>query len=379
MSARAPWQADVAVVGAGIVGLAHALAAARQGLHVVVFERSERAVGASIRNFGLVWPIGQPAGALRQRALRSRVVWLEAARACDFWCVESGSLHLAYRHDEVDVLAEFLETTPEARDSCALLAPDEVAHRSSAARLDGLLYGLWSSTEVNVDPRQAIRALPTWLARRFGVQFRWGAPVLGIAMPYVETLAERWHVGRVVVCSGNDFESLYPRHFATSGIVRCQLQMQRTVPQGDGWRLGPSLCGGLTLLHYGAFRHCTALPALRARFDSELPFERAHNIHVLLSETARGELTIGDHHAYGLTHEPFARDAIDHAILCYLHTFARAPNWHIGERWLGYYPLVPDTTELILEPESGVTIVNGLGGAGMTLSFGLAEEVVARW
>ena len=45
---------DLAVVEAGILGLAHALAASRAGLRTVVLERDARAVGASIRNFGFV-------------------------------------------------------------------------------------------------------------------------------------------------------------------------------------------------------------------------------------------------------------------------------------------------------------------------------------
>ncbi|WP_164128136.1 FAD-dependent oxidoreductase, partial [Stenotrophomonas maltophilia] len=43
---------DLAIVGAGILGLAHALAAARLGKRVIVLDRDSQANGASIRNFG---------------------------------------------------------------------------------------------------------------------------------------------------------------------------------------------------------------------------------------------------------------------------------------------------------------------------------------
>ena len=63
---------DLAVVGAGILGLAHALAAVRRGLSVVVIDRDAQANGASVRNFGFVTVTGQRAGAHWRRARRSR-------------------------------------------------------------------------------------------------------------------------------------------------------------------------------------------------------------------------------------------------------------------------------------------------------------------
>ena len=86
---------DIAVVGGGIVGIAHAYMAARKGYKVVLFDRNPKAVGASIRNFGLIWPIGQR-WETHERAMRSRKHWQEIGRQAGLSVRENGSLHLAY-------------------------------------------------------------------------------------------------------------------------------------------------------------------------------------------------------------------------------------------------------------------------------------------
>ncbi len=83
-------QYDVAVVGAGIVGLAHALAAARQGFRTVVIDRDEQAVGASIRNFGFITVTGQQSGECWSRAMRSRDVWDEVAKPASIPVLQEG-------------------------------------------------------------------------------------------------------------------------------------------------------------------------------------------------------------------------------------------------------------------------------------------------
>jgi len=68
---------DLAVVGAGILGLSCALAAARRELNVVVIERDPRAQRASVRNFGFITVTGQDREGVWSRARRSREVWEE--------------------------------------------------------------------------------------------------------------------------------------------------------------------------------------------------------------------------------------------------------------------------------------------------------------
>src|SRR5262245_59846068 len=117
-------EAKVAIVGAGIVGLAHAYVAARRGLQVVVFERNERPQGASIRNFGMICPIGQPSGDRLQLALRSRNLWLEVLADTDLPIASTGSLHVAYNEEEKAVIQQFAEIGPAQGYSCRWLDPD---------------------------------------------------------------------------------------------------------------------------------------------------------------------------------------------------------------------------------------------------------------
>ena len=117
---------DDAVVGAGILGLAHAYHLARRGRRVIVFDRNPRAIGASIRNFGMLWPIGQPFGPLRRLALRSVQIWLEVLESSSLWHERTGSLHLAYRDDEAQVLREFARECAGHGEPVDLLTPQQV-------------------------------------------------------------------------------------------------------------------------------------------------------------------------------------------------------------------------------------------------------------
>jgi FAD dependent oxidoreductase TIGR03364 len=364
---------DDAVVGAGIVGLAHAFHLARAGRRVIVFERSPRACGASVRNFGMLWPIGQPAGAMHDMALASREFWLQVLSASGLWHEKTGSLHLAYRDDEAQVLAEFAAA---GSCRCELLNAGQVAARSRAVKTTGLVAGLWSPTEICVDPREVVAALPGWLNREFGVHFEFGCAVTGYEQPLITAGGKPWTASRLFVCSGDDFHSLYPGVFAAAGFSRCKLQMMRTESQGANFRLGPMLAGGLTLRHYKNFQDCPTLATVKQRVGRENPEFDRYGIHVMASQNGQGELVLGDSHEYDADIEPFDKPAIDELILNYLYTFLDVRDLKIAARWHGIYARHPRDSYFVAHPAAGVTIVTGVGGAGMTLSFGLADRVL---
>lgn len=371
-------QPSAIVIGAGIVGLATARALALKGYRVKVFERNSKAVGASVRNFGMVWPIGQPGGKLYNRAMRSRSIWQELCSRGNIWHEEAGSLHLAYNADEKKVLEELYEVFKKERP-VEFLSSDAVLQKTEAVVAKGLCGALYSNTELIVDPRQAIEIIPALLQELYNIEFYWDKCVSYISdgFAYVGN-EEEYEADLIFVCSGADFETLYPEAYTAWPITKCKLQMMRFATQPDDWRIGPALCGGLSLIHYKSFSEAPSLLPLKERYKNTMSEYLEWGIHVMVAQNGLGELTIGDSHEYGLTHDPFDNNFINQLILAYLKQFAQFKNWQLQQSWNGVYAKHTEgETEIFFSPEPGVYVINALGGAGMTLSFGLAEELVS--
>ena len=99
--------------------------------------------------------------------------------------------------------------------------------------------------------------------------------------------------------------------------------------QPDNWRIGPSLCGGLSLIHYKAFEAANSLSHLKKNYQATMPDYVKWGIHVMVSQNAEGELTIGDSHEYGLVFDPFDKQCINQLIIDYMKKIAVFKDWRV--------------------------------------------------
>jgi glycine/D-amino acid oxidase-like deaminating enzyme len=135
----------------------------------------------------------------------------------------------------------------------------------------------------------------------------------------------------------------------------------------------------LTLRHYRNFEICPSLPALKRRVAVETPELDRYGIHVMASQNNVGSVILGDSHEYDDDIEPFDKSLIDDLLLRELRSVISLPDWTLSERWHGVYVKHPTAPIFTAEPLPNVFVRTGTGGAGMTMSFGLAELDWEHW
>jgi FAD dependent oxidoreductase TIGR03364 len=365
-------QFDLAIVGAGILGLAHALAASRLGLRVVVIERDTRANGASIRNFGFVTVSGQERGTIWRRTLRSRDVWLEVANAAGIDVLQHGAMIAARRPEALAVIEAFMQT--EMAEGCELLSPAELGSRQAALDPQHFAGALWSPHELRVESKTAIPRLAAWLEEHHGVALHRGTAVHSAVPPVVETSRGPIHAGKVVVCPGDDLATLFPDRIAARGVNRCKLHMLRLAD--PGFRLSSAVLSDLSLARYAGFAALPPAAALGQRLEAEEKPALDNGVHLIVVQSADGSLVVGDSHHYLPTPEPFNDESVDDIILGAYHHVFRGTHPKVIARWTGTYATA-DQPMLIDAPAPDVRLVINTGGNGASTSFAVAEEVIA--
>lgn len=362
---------DVIIVGAGIVGLAHALAAARIGLNVMVIDRESRAVGASIRNFGFITVTGQEEGQVWRRARRSRDVWLEVAGLSGI-PIEQRGLALVAQRPEAKAVCEAFLTTDMAKD-CEWLEPRDARKFLGDMHPNHLEGVLWSSVDLRVESHTAIPVLTSWLADHYRVQFRFGVSAQGIEPGRVDTVDGALHASAIVVCPGDDLATLFPDILDSAGVTRCKLQMLRL--KSPGYRLPSTIMSDLGLLRYRGYSLRPEAAALRRRLAGEQPEHLANGVHLIVAQSADGSLIVGDSHHYARSPDPFASEHVDQLILDeFRAVFGSSPA--VLERWVGTYASA-DRHSLVAAPAPGLRLVTVTSGTGASTAFALAEDVIA--
>jgi glycine oxidase len=176
---------DVAVVGAGVIGLACAWRLAASGERVVVLERDEPGAGTTRVAAGMLAPVGEAefgeealleqtagAAALYQRF----VAEVEEAAGVEVGFRRCGALHVALDRDEAAALRRRHDLHRRLELDSRWLSPRE-CRRLEPGLASSLFGGFHVPGEAAVDPRALARALLA-AARKEGAEVWGGAEVV---------------------------------------------------------------------------------------------------------------------------------------------------------------------------------------------------------
>jgi len=366
---------DLAIVGAGIVGLAHALAAARRGKRVVVIDRDAQANGASVRNFGFVTVTGQEAGDCWAMARRARDIWQEIAEPAGIDILQRGLVLAARLPESEAVIEAFLAT--EMGEGCERLTAARAQGLVPCLRAEAARFSLYSPHEVRVESRQAVPRVATWLAGHFGVDFRWSTSVVAVEAPRLITAdGVIIEAETIVVCPGDEYTALFPERIAAYGVTRCKLQMMRVAPTAPV-ALKTAVMSDLGLGRYLGYAALPEAQALKARLDADMAAERENGVHLIVTQSADGSLVVGDSHHYAATPDPFGSSAVDDIILGELDAVLDLPGRIVSERWIGTYASAAGRWRFTDAPSDAVRIVIVTAGCGASTAFGIGEETIA--
>lgn len=366
---------SIAIIGSGIIGLAHAFIAHQRGHTVTIIERDSRPTGASVQNFGHLCFTAQ-ADALLPLTLSSRDGWIRAADSTGLPLVHSGTVAAARTEAELILLKNL---HARRNDSSELLSAQDVRSNLGGLGNSDILGGLFLPLDLRANPRQAASFLAESLVSQ-GVEILHNTAAHHIEQ-FGEGLAVKTSTGsiradRVIVATGHHMGQLFPELATEAGMQQCRLAMARVrIPGFASTSTAlPALLTATSMTRYGAFTETVGAEDVARQVQNSTP-ELANIVaNVMCTQLPDGSFIVGDSHHYDTTSSPFVDERVIDLLLTEFQYVLGVDHVDVIERWQGVYASSTKQQVYRCTPMSGVDVVTVTSGLGMTLSFGLARQ-----
>ncbi len=376
---------DLIVIGGGVLGTFHAYHALARGLSVILLEKNAVPRGATVRNFGQVVPSG-----MDQRWQRygreSLEIYNSIQKQTDITIRQQGSIYIASDDDERTLIEELHAINKSTDYDSELWNAEKCLKRYPQLRSDYCRAGLFFPQEVSVDPREMVCKLHGFLAKdpKFESHFQTCVSQLSVEgdgrsriVKATSNDGRTFRADKAIVCSGSEFQLLFPEHFWASDLVAVKLQMLRLSPQPHSILPGNVLTG-LSIRRYESFSQCPSWKAIKSNEPHE-SFAKKWGVHILFKQEANGSVILGDSHEYAgakdLDQLGFdLRSDVNDFMLQQAAKIFKLPSWDIESTWAGIYCQTKHPSGIHTQTiDDHIHIVTGIGGKGMTSSAGFSK------
>lgn len=376
---------DLIVVGGGVLGAFHAFHALKMGLSVALFEKNSQPQGATVRNFGQVVPSGLDSK--RQKMGRRSVeIYKDIQSKMDISLRQNGSTYLASNDEELTLLEELAAINLANGYESHLMTAHDCLEKFDGLRSDYVRGGLFFPQEITLEPRVAIARILAYLVEKEGLAYFPNTQIEDVNLGstgchVVASDARRFSSEKVIICSGAEFKTLFPKIFNESDIEVSKIHMLETVPQ-PRQRIRGSILSGLSIRRYESFSECPSWAAIKKNERSDT-LEKKFGVHILFKQTASGSIIIGDSHEYADAKNADdlgfdVRFDMNECIIENAKAIFDLENWQMQRTWFGIYPQCKTQDVFLHDIENRIHITTAIGGKGMTMSAGFAEENLRR-
>jgi FAD dependent oxidoreductase TIGR03364 len=380
-----PNQFDVVVVGAGVLGTFHAYHAARLGKKVLLVEKDNYPVQATVRNFGQVVPSGMGKEWF-DYGVRGTEIYKTIQHEFDLSIRSNGTVYIASDHDEQQLIHELKSSMDARAYPSVLMTSEQCVAKWPALKKSYCKEGLFFAQEVSTEPDRMIHQLLKYCTAKFkGLIYRPNTAVIdcqvsGSSVKIVSTAKEEFTSDKAIICNGGEFKLLFPDLFRTSGIVTSKLQMLKTLPMKEV-NLEGNILTGLTIRRYESFQECPSYSTIQT--PEHLKELKKWGIHILFKKAADGAIIIGDSHEYADVSQiddlGFSQNEYINQLM--LQEAQRIVNFDITKiatTWSGFYPQHNEKGIVEIDIEDRIHIRTAIGGKGMTTSAGYSEQSIKK-